>query len=267
MRQNRSYYFFAILALPLWIVLQNPQTVESVHKASLSVMHPLMITANGASRTVVEVRDSFVLFWKTFRENKIHGERVVELESQLVGLQELTRENERLKSLLLLRNDRFPHAVAARVIGWDPSWSRKIFILDKGTRQGLTKDMAVAAHEGLVGRILEAGASSSRVLLITDPDARVSAIAAQSRSQGIIGGNGTSLLQMFYLELDCGAAIGEEVLTSGAESLFPKGLRIGKIISLAKSAEGLHLTAQIEPFIHFSKLEEVLCLGSSPPSP
>ena len=123
--------------------------------------------------------------------------------------------------------------------------------------------MAVLVPEGLVGRVMEVGANSARVLLLTDPDSRVVALGDQSRAQGVAAGDGSSRLKMEYLELESGAAVEETVSTSGMSGIFSKGIRIGKITGLMRDASGLHLEARIEPFVRFSKLEEVLCLASS----
>ncbi len=142
-------------------------------------------------------------------------------------------------------------------------WKR-VIVLDKGSRHGIKKDMVLVAPEGLVGRVLEAEPFTARAILLPDPDSRVSALTSVSRSQGVIAGSGMEKLRMKYLALDTEIAVGEEVITSGIESLFPKGLLIGKIESIERDSDGLHLLAVVTPAVSFSKLEEVLCLVSSP---
>ena len=225
---------------------------------------PLLIAAGSAARLVSQTGQNLVYFLNAFRDQEKIQARITELESRLLTFEESRRENERLQKLLDFRASLPAKGIAARVIGWDPSPWRKTLVLDKGKGQGIRKDMAVVVKEGLAGRILDAGPSASRALLLTDPDARVSALADQSRAQGVVSGNGTSGLNMIYLELESGAAVGEMVLTSGIGGVYPKGLAIGKITSLGRASDGLHLEAHLEPFVKFSKLEEVLCLASSP---
>ena len=124
--------------------------------------------------------------------------------------------------------------------------------------------MTVVVPEGLVGRILEVEPYMAHAILLPDPDSRVSALTATSRAQGIVAGIGTDKLQMKYLALDAEVEIGEDVTTSGIGSFFPKGLLIGKIESIERDADGLHLLALVKPSVPFSKLEEVLCLVSPP---
>ncbi|MCM8775466.1 MAG: rod shape-determining protein MreC, partial [Candidatus Omnitrophica bacterium] len=204
-----------------------------------------------------------VQFWETFQDQSRLEARVIELESQLIYYHEALRENERLKKILDLKQSIPAKTVAAKIIGRDLSPWRKTLILDKGQSHGIVKDMMVLAPEGLVGRILEVGPLTSRVILLTDPDARVSALTADSRAQGVVAGNGSPRLQMKYLELDSGPTVGEVVLTSGIGEIFSKELKVGMVEAVSRDPDGLHLVASIRPFVPFSKLEEVLCLASS----
>lgn len=263
MRPKRSYYFLAVVALPLLVLLQNPNISEPVHGFSLTILKPALMAGRSAASFLSDCRRTAVRFWKSFQDQKEYEEKIQQLESELLRLREVSRENDRLRKLLDFRKTISEKGIAARVIGWDASAWRKTLILDKGKKHGIKKDMTVVVPEGLVGRVLEAGPSVSRVILVLDPDARVSASASQSRAQGIVAGDGSSKLKMNYLELDGGAAVEEVVLTSGVSGLYPKGIRIGKIVGLEKDLDGLHLTAELEPYVSFTKLEEVLCLASS----
>lgn len=265
MRPRRSYTFLAIAAFPLFFVLQNPRISEPVHTFSLSVLKPFLLAGDAFADSLTRSRITLTHFWKTFRSQGQRETRIAELESRLVRLDETMRENERLAKLLAFKQTIPEKAVAARVIGWDLSPWRRTVILDKGKKQGLKKNMAVVVSAGLVGRIVEVGGSTSRVILLTDPEARVSALTDQSRAQGVVIGDGSPQLKMGYLDLDGAVAVEETVLTSGIGGLFPKGLRIGKITNLSKDPSGLQLMARIQPFVFFSKLEEVLCLESSQP--
>lgn len=261
MRAKRSYFVLSVMVLPALYALQNPQISEPLHAATMNFLKPVLSAGQAAVRTSGNLRDSVVLFWKTFREKGTEKSRIAELESRLVRFEEVVKENERLRKLIEFASTLNQKTIAAQVIGWDTSPWRRSLLLDKGTKEGIKKDMAVVVAEGLVGRVIEAGDHSARVILLTDPDARVSAIASESRAQGVVAGDGTSRLWMIYLELDSGAAVEETVVSSGVGGTLPKGVRIGKILALKKDSDGLHLKAEIEPFVDFTKLEEVLCLG------
>lgn len=264
MRPRRPYYFLAVFALPLLVLLQNPQIKEPLRGISLTLFKPFFVMTSATTDLVSNSRENIGRFWKTFQTQPEYEARVMELEAEVNRLGEMSKENERLRKILEFRDTLAGKKIVAQVVGWDPSPWRKTLILDKGTQHGIRKDMAVLVTEGLVGRIFEVGSSTSRVILLQDSDSRVSAIAEQSRAQGVLAGSGSQELTMEYLELESAVEVGETVVTSGLNGLFPKGIRIGKITALTKDRTGLHLQAKIHSFVRFSKLEEVLCLGSSP---
>ncbi len=263
MRRQRRFYFLFVFLLPLLFVLQNPRIAEPLRSASLTIFKLVLLVGQSITGVFTGFRDGFGRFWHSFQSQEKLEKRIAELESQVVSHKELARENERLKKLVDFRSAVSGKTIAARVIGWDGTPWRSTVLLDKGSQQGIKKDMAVIVAEGLAGRIVESGPMTARMMLLTDPDSRVSTLTEQSRAQGVSGGNGTGALEMSYLELESGAAVGETVLTSGLGGVFPKGIRVGRIASLGRDASGLHLLARIEPFVQFSKLEEVLCLASS----
>lgn len=263
MRQSRSYFVFAAFTLPALFFLQNPQTVQSIHTATLTAVKPAVETGNHFARFLVDSKDSLIIFWKTFRQNQFSQDEITRLQAEILQLKEMGKENVRLKALLDFKNGLSSKAIAARVIGWDPSLIRKMILLDKGKNHGIKKDMPLVVSQGLVGRVLETGPSSSRAILLIDPEARVSAVTSESRAQGVVAGDGSRKLKLMYLDLESGVQIGENVVTSGVGQLFFKGMNIGKISSIQRSPDGLHLEASLEPYVPFTKLEEIVCLDSS----
>ncbi len=263
MNIKRKYYFLALFILPVLFILRAPGVTPKTNMVAQSLFKPFLSAGSSFSDSFSHFFDYFALFWKTFEEQQQNRTRITELESKLELYQEAVHENQRLKKLLDFKGTVQGNSVASRVIGWDLTPWRKMIILDKGRKQGIKQDMAVVVPEGLIGRVLEVGSSTCRVILLIDPEARVSGIASDSRGNGLIAGNGTGVLEFRFLDMDAGIAVEETVLTSGLTQLFPKGIRIGKIKSLSKDKDGLHLTAQIMPFASFSKLEEVLCIASS----
>lgn len=264
MRRWRSYYFLVVPVALLILFFQYPRLNRTVHSVFLTISKPALAAGAGVREGFYALRYQSGNFLDAVRKQKEYLVRIQELETRLLRFQEMERENQRLKKLLNFNTPAAERTIGARVIGQDGTVWKKVLELDKGSRHNIKKDMAVIAPEGLVGRILEADPVTSTVILLVDPDCRVSALTATSRAQGIIAGIGTDKLQMKYLSLDAEVAVGEDVTTSGIGSIFPKGIQIGKIESIERDSDGLHLLALVNPAVPFSKLEEVLCLVSSP---
>ena len=124
--------------------------------------------------------------------------------------------------------------------------------------------MAVVSAQGLVGRIVEVAPMSARAILLIDPESRVSALFQESRDLGVAEGDGSSWLRMTHIDRDSTVKLGDQVLSSGFGGVYPKGVLIGKVEMVGSEKESLELFATVRPFVNFSKLEEVLCIGLSP---
>jgi rod shape-determining protein MreC len=264
MRRWRSYYFLAVPLALLVLFFQYPRLNQTLHSVFSTLTKPVFVAGSGLRQGFYALRYQSGNFLDAVGKQNEYLARIQELETQLLHFQEMERENQRLRKLLNFSVPPEGRTIGARVIGQDGTPWKRVLELDKGSRQNIKKDMAVLAPEGLVGRILEVDPATSSVILLVDPDCRVSALTATSRAQGIIAGIGTDKLQMKYLALDSEIEIGEDVTTSGIGSIFPKGIQIGKIESIERDSDGLHLLALVNPAVSFSKLEEVLCLVSSP---
>ena len=264
MRRWRSYYFLVVPVFVLILFYQYPHLNQTVHSVGNTLVRPVLVVGSGVREAFYELRYQSGNYLDAVGKQKEYLTRIQDLEAQLVRYHEMERENERLKKLLNFSQPLAVRTIGARVIGEDLTPWKKVVLIDKGSRHNLKKDMAVVVPEGLAGRVLEVEPYTSYVILLPDTDSRVSALTSTSRAQGIIAGIGTDKLQMKYLALDAEIAIGEDVTTSGIGSIFPKGLQIGKIESIERDSDGLHLLALVKPSVQFSKLEEVLCLVSSP---
>lgn len=262
MRRWRFVSWFLIALLILVIFSQLPKLNETVHNLFYSISRPFLVAGAGVRDFFGDIRYNFGRFWNAVAKEREYQARIMELETKLLRFNEMDKENRRLKKLLNFVPMAPFKTVGVRIIGEDSTPWKSVILLDKGTKQGIKQDMVLVAPEGLVGRILDAGPSTARGMLLLDPDSRVSALTAENRIQGVITGVGSKRLQMKYLALDAEVTIGEDVITSGVGSFFPKGLQIGKIESVEKDPDGLHLLASVRPSAPFSRLEELLCLVS-----
>ncbi len=182
------------------------------------------------------------------------------MEQEVLRLKAIEAENERLRNVLQFKKQLPFATVPAQVIGRDPSnWSNSV-IIDKGRGDSVRPNMAVISTKGLVGRVIEAGRRSSKVLLITDTNSKVGAILEKDRQGGIVVGRPDGTCKMIYISLDTDVTVGEKVFTAGYGAIFPKGLLIGEVIGSGKEPGRLYRYAIVKTSQDLSKIEEVLCI-------
>lgn len=182
------------------------------------------------------------------------------LESEVTRLREFYKENQRLKKLLDFKQNISFSVIAGQVIARDPSnWSNAV-IIDKGLNQGIRLNAAALTAEGLVGRVVETGRISSKVLLITDPNFKVGVILEKAREGGLLVGWTEGKCKVIYLSLDEPVTIGDTVVTAGYGADFPKGLTVGTVIGVEKEPGRLYKYAIVRPAQNLSKLEEIVCV-------
>ena len=122
------------------------------------------------------------------------------------------------------------------------------------------KDSAVCSAKGLLGKVVEADKHTSSVILLTHPAFKIGGMLKKSRINGIVVGSGKGMAKMLYLPIDADIPEGCIVITSGFSQIFPKGITIGKVVSVRKSKTGLYKYAVIKPSATSFDQEEVLCI-------
>lgn len=194
-------------------------------------------------------------------ENRILRARLEGFSAHEESRRELSRENARLRALLDFRAKAGWKTIPAEVIGREMGpWSRGL-LLNKGTQQGIRQGMAVLTPVGLVGRISEAGANSSRVVLLTDPHFRVMGRLPETSVAGLVSGGPTGECLINYLPLDQPFQEGQPVSTSGGKSFAPPGIPIGVIRKAWKDPSQMYQTARIQPVVRLGALDEVLVVS------
>lgn len=197
---------------------------------------------------------------KFYRESLSLKKEIAPLRQKLSEYEEVFRENERLNKLLSFKDKTTFSTKTAQVIGRDPSNWLSILIIDKGKKDGLETGMPVISDVSLVGKIVEVGRATSRVLLINDPNFKVAALIQESRDEGIISGSIGGACRMYFLSLDSEVKVNDIVVTSGLGGVFPKGLLIGRVIDIDLDSTGLMKNCSIRPATNLSRLEEVLII-------
>lgn len=189
------------------------------------------------------------------------------LENQ--ALQEYKQESFRLRKMLNFYNANRENydLLPAHLIARSPNnWYESITI-DRGSRQGVQKDMPVISPGGLVGRVESVSENSAQVSLITDREMAVGAIIQKTReTNGIVEGLGDSnQLRMINIPYYSKINKGDRIVSSGLSTIYPPGINIGTVTEVTPEPNGLLLTAMIKPAVDFNKLEEVFVITSYHP--
>lgn len=204
--------------------------------------------------------NGIIFYHRNFVQNERLRHEIDLLRQRLNDASEINAENNRLSELLRLKQNLPYKVIAAKVIGRSPdNWSSAI-IIDKGYNHGIKRGMVAATYLGLAGRVIQTTRSTSKVLLINDPNIAVSGLIKRTRQDGLVTGTLGNLLIMKYLPKDCDIQVSDEIVTSGLTPAYPKGLLIGRIVDVRNEFSGLTTYGIIKPASDLSGIEEVLVI-------
>src|ERR1700682_859464 len=213
------------------------------------------------------VRDTWRHYFalqNTTKENEQIRHENDALKLQITQLQGKAAEAARLAALLSFRQS---HAgvpmIAARVIGASAGAASQTIQLDRGERDGIRKNMGVITPDGVVGKVVESYPNAAQVLLLTDKESGVGAMLADSRTQSPVGAQGEPLLVMKYVPNDDTVSLGERVITSGMDRIFPRDLPVGTVADI-KGGNPFKVI-RVRPAANLERLEEVIVLLSLHP--
>jgi rod shape-determining protein MreC len=217
-------------------------------------------------RSLVWVQNSAGSLWHNYfylrgvrAENRQLKEQIEHMRLEQVRLAEDAAQARRLQTLLAFKEQFISRTVAAQVIGSSGSDHSRIIYIDKGENAGIQRDMAVMTADGIVGKVLLVYPSVAQVLLINDESSGVGALIEKTRLQGVLRGTANGEVMLERVMSDEQVPVGETVLTSGGDQIFPKGLPIGTVTKVG-AGKDLFLNIKIKTAADLSQLEEVLVL-------
>jgi len=199
-------------------------------------------------------------------ENEKLKEEVYSLQTEVNRLKLVEDENKKLSEVLKIdrKYSNYPK-VGARIIAKDTSNWYDVFLIDKGSEDGIEKNMVVIASGGLVGKVAETGINYSKVVSIIDDMDSVGAKSLRTDDLGFVRGDfeNQGMCVMEYVDSDAEIMKGDEIVTSHLSEIYPPGITIGYVKDIQTDDNTITKCALISPTVDFKHLETVLVITQS----
>lgn len=203
-----------------------------------------------------------IFFHRNHWDNKKLRDENEGLKNLLLRKDVVEAENSRLRDMLSLKESSGFQSVSCSVIGRDYGLFGSYLILDRGRKDGIKKNDPVLSPAGLVGKVLETGKYSCKVILLNDPDFAVPAMGARNGEQGLVSGSLDGRCKLRFLDVNSDIAEGDIIITSGLNMTYPPNIAIGRVKFVGTESGGLSKFAIIEPALKLSSLDHVLVITS-----
>jgi rod shape-determining protein MreC len=257
-----------LIAVNIIVLSVNSRRYTSfgLERVAISFVSPFQELVTRAIRFTKVIWQQYFALVTVARENQILRSELNQASEKSNLWHETELANARLRNLLDFQKNIAEQIVAAEVIGKDPSAWFKTVIIDKGKADGLTRGLPVVMPQGIAGQVIEAANHYSKVMLIIDRNSAVDALVQRTRARGIIKGESTDQCRLDYVLRKKDVRIGDIIVSSGSDGVYPKGLRIGRVSEVIEHDADIFHEVFITPFVDFEKLEEVLVVIDVPKS-
>lgn len=255
---------FLLFALSLFLTSYSARNPWMANLGSVllgEIVHPVQRVARDGAQEVENIWSGYISLRGVQQENETLRQRLAVLESDNSRLREVEHEVERLRELVQGAEAAHVTGVAAEVIGYDPSnWIQAVTV-NRGSVDGVVQGMPAVQGNYLVGKVIGVGRRTSQVLLLLDPTSGVDALIQTSRVRGVVEGSGRSGALLQYISPQETVKVGERIVTSGMDGVFPKGLVIGVVSEVEKNPGRLFQRIAVRPSVKFRRLESLLLIS------
>jgi len=229
-------------------------------RVAISIIAPFQEVVTRSIRFAKNIWNHYFFLVRTAKENDSYRKALSLAVGNNIEMNELKLSNIRLRKLLNFEKTIANRVLSAEVIGKDPSLWFKTIIIDKGKEDGVKKGMAVVIPEGIVGQVTHVSLHYSKVLLMIDRNSAVDVLVHRTRARGLIKGESAEQCLLQYVLRKYDVEVGDIVVSSGLDGVFPKGLGVGQVSTVIKRTSGVFQDVSVTPFVDFEKLEEVLVI-------
>jgi rod shape-determining protein MreC len=256
MRKNK-FFIFILLAVFLIVVGSGARTRRFLCSESIKIMSPEMSFFYQAGHRLKSSFSFLAAIGNLKKENDELADKLTQLQVDESQRAELEIENQVLKNELgFLDSAGKGTLIPARIIERDPTTFLDYLVVDKGSNDGVSKDMPVVYSNALAGQVAEVYPNSAKITLITSKDSLVQVMLQNSRATGLLKG-GISGLYMDNVVFDTAYSPGEYVITSGLDGKMKQGILVGKAGKTLSSSSEIYKTVSVDSLVDLSKIELV----------
>lgn len=250
----------AFLGIIIFSLKSNSNIISSGVGSVISPLQKIIYTANDKLKGSF---DLFINFSKVKQENEDLAAKNAELENQLIEYNRMKDENTRLREMFdySQANQNYNY-LGCNIVGYSGGNISNGYIIDKGSNDGIKKDMVIITPVGLVGKVTKAESNYSIVQTILNENIAVASMVESTReTTGILQGNtdnkNKNLTILSNIPIDSEIKEGDVILTSGLGGMYPQEIRIGEVVSVEVDSVGIMKKAIVKPYVDFNKLEEL----------
>ena len=266
-KEGRALYvLIPLLLLHLTLLslqIEDPGGTLLIKRWVLTIEAPFLNLSSIVSTGVGKAWYSY--FWlRGVRAENQHLQNVLrQLSLQANRMAEVERENMRLRKMVALIGNTPFDTIGARVVGRTPNYLSNVIYINRGSSDGIRLDSPALSGNDVIGRIVLITGHNAQIQLITNADASVGVMVDSSRSPGVLRGSGNALLDLNYISNAEPVNVGDMVVTSGLDGIYPKGLPVGNVVESRKGAS-VFREIKVEPSADLVHLEEVFVIPGKP---
>lgn len=256
-----------VAAVLLALATLNPPAFAALRAALAEITTPISSGIAGIGRGIAAIPEGVSRHFAIVEENTALHQELKDVQALLLRARTLSYDNRRLKALLQIRERAAVPVVAARLVSSSASSTRRTATLNAGSWQGVKEGQPVRGPDGLIGRILEAGPNTARVLLITDADSRVPVRRTRDGLVALANGRGDGLLQINAGTLsNVSLAPGDVFVTSGNGGIYTPGIPVARVIERGQDSALARSFAQPDT-LDFALVQEIFLPPPPLPAP
>lgn len=245
------------------IIYSLQSDANGISSSVSTVVSPLQKIVYNINSRVKETVDFFLNFSEVKLENEQLKQKNAELANELIEYESLKDEVERLREALNFTESRSNYNyVGVNIIGYSGSSLSDGYIIDKGSNDGIAKNMVVVSYKGLVGKVTKVSSNFAVVQSILNENIAVAVMDQQTREatgvlQGLSDNKDNNMTVVYNLPISSDVKEGDIIITSGLGKIYPKEIPVGTVVSVEEDNVRVMKSAVVEPFVNFNEVEEL----------